>query len=199
MPRPLRIYIEEATHHTYSRCIEKRPLMKPKQMKDLMIKVLNQATEKYQFELITYTIMDNHFHFFIKTIKNGENISRIMQFIKSQFARRYNRMMKRTGPFWNERFGNTIVELASDPQTTFFNMLLYIGYNPVRSHYVNDPRDYPYSSFNCYLDETYSSPVKITFHEYFLILGNTFKERVKKFLMYEEWYIKRIYSASLFT
>ena len=142
--------------------------------------------------------MDNHFHFFIKTLKDGEDISRIMQFIKSQFARRYNRMVNRSGPFWNERFGDTIVELTPDPPTTFFNILLYIGYNPVRSHYVADPRDYPYSSFKCYLDETYPSPVKITLHEYFLKLGDTFKERVKKFLVYEDRYRKRIFPDTLF-
>jgi putative transposase len=198
MSRPYRIRMQELTYHTHSRCIEKKPLMKSTKMKKLMLHVLNITMEKYNFELITFTIMDNHFHFFIRTLKDGEDISRIMQFIKSQFARRYNRIMNRSGPFWNERFGDTIVELTSDPPTTFFTILLYIGYNPVRSHYVVDPRDYPYSSFKCYLDESYISPVKITLHEYFLKLGNTFRERVNKFLIYEDRYRKRIFSDTLF-
>jgi putative transposase len=198
MPRQLRICIQEATYHATSRCIEKKPLMKPIKMKELMLRVLNMAMEKYQFELISYAIMDNHFHFFIQTLNEGENISRIMQFIKSQFARRYNRAVNRTGPFWNERFSDTIVERTVDPPTTFFNILLYIGYNPVRSNYVSDPRDYSYSSFKCYLDEAYSPPVKITLHEYFLQLGDTFKERVRLFLLLEERYRKRIFPESLF-
>ena len=95
--------------------------------------VLNLALEKYDFELVSYSIMDNHFHFYIKTLDDGETISRIMQFIKSQFARRYNRMMDRTGPFWNERFTNLIVERTKDPVQTFWIVFLYVGYNPVRS------------------------------------------------------------------
>ncbi len=198
MPRKHRIYIPGATSHVTSRCIEKKPLMRSKKMKQLMIDVLNLALKKYYFELVGYTIMDNHFHFFIKTPIGGENISQIMQFIKSQFARRYNRMMNRTGPFWNERFSDTIIELSANPRVTFFNVLLYVGYNPVRSKYVKDPRDYPYSSINCYLDENYISPVKITLHDYFLELGSTFYERTQRLLEYEDIYRKRIYSKILF-
>jgi putative transposase len=198
MPRKPRICIHQATHHTTSRCIEKKSLMKSNKVKELMLQVLNLTMKKYHFNLISYTIMDNHFHFFIKTLDEGENISRIMQFIKSQFARRYNRMMDRTGPFWNERFSDTIIELTTDPPSTFFNILLYIGYNPVRSNYIADPRDYAYSSFKCYIDESHSPPVKITFHEYFLQLGDTFKERANIFLLLEEKYRKRIFPESLF-
>ncbi len=167
-------------------------------MKDLMISVLNLAIQTYQFDLVNYAIMDNHFHFNIKTRKGGESISRIMQFIKSQYARRYNRLMHRTGPFWNERFADTIIEFTREPVFYFFYILMYIAYNPVRSRTVADPRKYPYSGINCYLDEHYVSPVPITLHEYFLKLGNTFKQRVQKLLEYEEMYRKRIVRDYLF-
>ncbi|HOT44143.1 MAG TPA: transposase [Spirochaetota bacterium] len=198
MPRQLRIQLPDATYHAVSRCIEIKPLMRSPKIKNLMIDVLNLALEKYNFQLIGYTIMDNHFHLYIKTVAEGENISRIMQFIKSQFTRRYNRMMNRTGPFWNERFKDVITELTPNPRETFFNTLLYLGYNPVRNGLVNDPRDYNYSSIKNYLDENYLSPVQVTLHEYFLELGNSFKDCVNRFLVYEEMYRKRIFHESLF-
>jgi REP element-mobilizing transposase RayT len=167
-------------------------------MKDLMQDVLTQALEKYDFELVSYSIMDNHFHFNIKTMKDGETISRIMQFIKSQFARRYNRMMDRTGPFWNERFTNLIIEQTPNPVQTFWNVFFYVGYNPVKSRYVTDPRQYPYGSFRSYVDKEYVSPVPITLSEYFLKLGDTFEERVKRLLEYEELYRKRIFPKEIF-
>ncbi|MBN2158668.1 MAG: transposase [Spirochaetes bacterium] len=199
MPRKHRICISGATYHTTSRCIEKKHLMKLDKMKELMNYVLNMAQEKYKFELNNHTIMDNHFHFYITTLPDGENISRIMQFIKSQYARRYNRMTNRIGPFWNERFSDTIIELTSNPFYNFFYILFYIAYNPVRSHHVSDPRDYTYSGFKCYFDETYIPAVKITLHKYFLSLGNNFDERVKKLLEYEENFKKRIFSESIFS
>ncbi|MFC1669460.1 transposase [Spirochaetota bacterium] len=199
MSNPPRICKPNLTYHVYSRCIEKKDLMKPIKMKDLLIRVMKMAEEKYIFNLILFAIIDNHFHFFIQTVEGGATISRIMQFVKSQYARRYNKMMNRTGPFWNERFGDTIIEYVNDPESLFFHIFCYIGFNPVRKGYVNDPRDYEYSSYKCYFDETYVPPIKITFHKYFLNLGNTFKEQVHKFLEYEEMYRKRIFPESLYT
>ncbi len=198
MPRAHRICLPDTTNHVVSRCIEKKHLMRSRKIKDLMHEVLNQALEKYNFELISYSIMDNHFHFYIKTLKNEETISRIMQFIKSQFARRYNRMMDRTGPFWNERFTNLIIEHTTDPVQTFWTVFLYVGYNPVRSGYVTDPRQYPYGGFRAYVDREYVPPVPITLSEYFLKLGNSFEERRKKLLEYEELYRKRIFPEEIF-
>jgi putative transposase len=198
MPRKKRICLPELTYHATSRCIEKKPLMKNDKMKDLMIFVVKAAGTKYSFELVGYAIMDNHFHIFIRTVNGGENISRIMQYIKSQFARRYNKIMRRSGPFWNERFGDNIIEFTKNPAFTFFWVLSYINYNPVRSRYVNNPCDYKYSSINCYLDEKHVSPLKVTLHKYFLDLGATFKERVKLFLEYDDMYRRRIFPDYIF-
>ena len=121
MSRNGRIRLPGVTYHVMSRCIEKKPLMKHKYLKDLMLSVLNQALEKYVFELSAFTIMDNHFHFLIRTVVGGEDISRIMQFIKSQYARKYNKIMNRTGPYWNERFSDKIIEYAEDPLSAFNN------------------------------------------------------------------------------
>jgi len=172
--------------------------MKPDKMKDLMLHVIKLSLLKYNYEMIEYAIMDNHFHFYIRTLNNGESISRIMQFIKSQFARRYNRLMNRTGPFWNERFSDTIIELTENPEQTFWYIFMYIAYNPVRSKYVKDPRDYLYCSFRSYVDDRYISPVPITIHGYFMKLGNSFRERIEKFLGFEELYRKRLFAEGIF-
>lgn len=196
MPRKLRTILQEVTYHTTSRCIETRPLMNSDNMKQMMIEVLNLALEKYNFELINYAIMDNHFHFYIRTVKKGENISRIMQFIKSQYARRYNRIMERTGPFWNERFSDTIIMEDEDSKSDFFYILNYISYNPVKSGQVKRPSDYKFSGARCFYDEHYRPPVKITFHTFFLKLGKTFQERFQKFKEYEEIYRMHLFSQT---
>jgi len=191
MSQKLRTRLPGVTYHAASRCIDKKPLMKSAFMKDLMLKVLNLALTKYSFELCAYAIMDNHFHFLIRTIHGGADISHIMQFIKAQYARRYNRIMKRTGPFWNERFSDKIIESADNPIEAFNNTLLYMAYNPVRSGYVQDPRDYKFSSFNSYLNENYNSPVGITIHHIFFNFGNSFKECVNILLDLECLYRKQ--------
>jgi len=71
--------------------------------------------EKYEIELVAAEIVSNHIHLVIKTLADKEIISVIMQFIKARIAEKYNRAMKTTGAFWNERFVSTIIEESENP------------------------------------------------------------------------------------
>jgi len=190
MARKLREITEGAMYHTFSRIINKEALMRPKKIKYLMELVLKMALEKYDFELNGYALMDDHFHYLITTIAGQANISTIMQFIKSQFAQRYNEMMNRSGPVWNERFGSKIIENSEEPNYYCNWLCMYIFYNPVRKGYVENPRDYEFSCMDFYLKENYEPKLKLTLSKYFLELGVSFKERVKKFLEFETLYVE---------
>lgn len=192
MARKLRQCLYGVTYYTHSRCIELKPLMKNNTTKELMLTVLRMAQGRYHFELISYSILDNHFNFYIRTLVGGESISRIMQFIKSQFARRYNRIMERTGPFWNERFSDSITELAKNPEKTFLDTIMKICLHPVLNTKNSNPREYPYSSYRCYMDPYYTPPVKITLHQFFIILGDTFEERANRLYGYEASYRQQL-------
>jgi putative transposase len=170
------------TYHTYSRCADKLTLMKQARMKELMLKVIKMAQSKYDFELMSYAIMDNHFHFMIRTIEGGAPISSIMQFIKAQYALKFNKLMGRSGPFWNERYGDTIIEEQESPAEAFNEINCYIVNNPVKANYVIKPEKYRYSSIHFYIRGNYTPPVKLTFHEFYLLLGSTFQERAERFL-----------------
>jgi len=190
MPRSQRICQPNLTYHVFSRCIEYKELLDV-HTKDILLSILRRTQKKYSFDLIHYTIMSNHFHFIIRTVDEGAPISRIMQYIKSRLAETYNRLMNRIGPFWNERFKDVIIEKQDNPTRYLLWLLWYMGYNPVRKGHVKCPEQYKYCSINCYLLENFYVPVKITFHEYFIDLGSTFKERVRRFRQWEEMYRKR--------
>jgi len=83
------------------------------------------------------------------------------------------------------------VQLCSNPEEYFKRLLCYLGFNPVRKKMVKSPWEYEFCSYRSYMDEKYISPIKITLHEFFLKLGDTFQERVKKFMLYEDAYRKR--------
>ena len=179
-------------HHTYSRIGNNKPYMSTKKMKYLMEHVIRQAQKKYKFELNNYTLLANHFHFLITTIAGEAKISTIMQFIKSQFAQRYNKSVNRMGPVWNERYGDRIIEHAEDP-VFYYNWLChYIFFNAVRKGYVIHPGDYEFSCRGFFFEKDYKSRVKLTMSKYFLMLGQTAEERIKKFLEIEKLYIEHL-------
>ncbi len=193
MARKPQIWLPEVTYHCYSRCIELRNLLSEIWVKDMAVEVLNITLEKYNFQLIQVEFVDNHFHFTIRTVKGGENISRIMQYIKARIAENYNRKMNRTGPFWNERFKCKIIEHAKNPFTYFINLALYMGYNSVTKGLLKNPQDSKYNTFRIMVEEDYIPPVKITFHPFFLSLGDTHSQRIQKFKVYEKAYRKRLH------
>ncbi len=168
-------------------------MIKDNSSKDLLLKVIEETRKKYHFELSGFEILDNHFHFIIKTLPDGESISKIMQRIKSVFTKRYNKIHKRTGPLWNERFGSKIVEEVKDAAKYIIYLLWYIAYNPYRKYLVSNPREYQYSSINYYLDENFLPKANITRHNAFMNLGKTFSERVNAFLEFEQYYIERLW------
>jgi putative transposase len=179
------------THHVYSRCHDKRNLLLGRYGKIYFTESIKECQKKYEFDLVAAEIVANHIHLVIKTTAEKETISRIMQYIKARIAEKYNKAMNRTGSFWNERFGSSVIEEAEKPEEYLLWLLWYIGYNPVRKRLSKNPRMNEIGFINCYLDRNHAAPVKITLHYYFLKLGNTFEDCAKRFLFFEEAYLKK--------
>lgn len=192
MTRQLRKIGQGLTHHCYTRCHGKRNLLLGRHGKKYFTDAVVMCQQKYQFELVAAEIVSNHIHLVIRTLEDSETISRIMQFIKARIAEKYNGAMGTTGPFWNERFGSTVIEETEDPEQYLLWLLWYIGYNPVRKGLSRDPRKNDIGFINCYLSRDFQAPVKITCHYFFNRLSDDFDDRVKKFLYYEYAYLKRL-------
>lgn len=197
MSRNLRIWLPEVTYHCYSRCLEMRNLLESVWVREMAVDVINQAIKKYNFQLIQMEFVDNHFHFMIRTIEGGENISQIMQYIKARIAENYNRKMNRTGPFWHDRFKCKIIELARNPVSYFINASLYIGYNRVAKGLDTDTTDSKYNTFRMMVEEDYIPPVKTHFHPYFLALGSDHAERRTIFKGFEKAYRKNFFKKHM--
>lgn len=185
-----RLHLDNVTYHTTSRTIELRGIMATKDVKQLFEECLQKALKKYKFELCDYQIMDNHFHLLIRVLPGEANISRIMQYIKSRFARRFNYLTKRTGPVWNERFKDTIVELADNPRLYFCNLIWYFANNPVKAGKIQSPFESWWGASKAYFDAHFKPNIPITLHKYFLDLGRTIEECIetlKAILRGEVW------------
>jgi REP element-mobilizing transposase RayT len=185
MPRPLRLCLENVTYHVFSHCLERRNMIEDDKLKKLFLQIVFNTKQKYNFQVIFYQIMDGSFHLMIKTTIGGVTISRIVQYIKARFAEKYNRLFKRTGPFWNGRFKDTILELCDNPVRTFFLLIWKIAYLPAKERKSKNPRQYPFSSINMFLLEKYKPLLKIYPHKYFEEAGRNFYERMMVFRGFE--------------
>jgi REP element-mobilizing transposase RayT len=192
MPRPTRQTEQGSTHHCWSLCINKSNLLNSVHGRKFFIEAIKMCQEKYRFELIAAKNVKNHFHFIIKTILGEADISRIMQYIKSRTAWKYNQATGRSGPLWNDRFKNKVIEKSRDPREYLLYLLWYIAYNPCKQGLSSNPRYNEIGFINCYLYKNHEAEIKITKHYFFMRLGFKHRSRVKKFLAYEQKYLNHM-------
>ena len=129
-----------ASYHVIIRVNRGEMIFSPDQYKALFILVVRKGKKIYKFILENFCIMGNHIHFMIKPAK-GANLSKIMQWILSTFAMRYNRMTNQKGHIFYDRFKSKII----NDYRQYWATHKYIAYNPVKARIVESPVDYEYN------------------------------------------------------
>lgn len=144
MARPLRIEYECAFYHVIQRGIEKRDIFISDEDKEKFLSYFDFARSGYGAIIHTYVLMNNHYHIILETPRG--NMSKIMHYINSSYAAYYNAKRKRVGPLYQGRYKAILIE-----KDAYLNHLSgYIHLNPVRAHIVKDPKEYRWSSYNCF-------------------------------------------------
>jgi len=129
-----------ASYHVISRINRQEFILHSNEIKEMFVTVLKEAKKKYRFEIWNFVVMSNHIHMMIKP-SNNENLSRIMQWILSVFAIRFNKKMGYKGHVWYDRFKSYVIYTYSRFLATFD----YIANNPVKAGLVKRPGDFAYS------------------------------------------------------
>ena len=137
----LRQLRDGATYHVTARANRGEMIFDSFWAKELFVITLEKAKLKYKFQFTEFSIMDNHLHFLIKPAHNT-SLSRIMQWILSVFAMRWNKIMGYSGHVWKARFHSRIIESVED----YENVVEYIRKNPVKAKLVKKPTHWKYSS-----------------------------------------------------
>ncbi len=108
-------------------------------------------------DTFAYCLLRNHFHLLVR-IKTAEEYKALIgsktgevSFKPSQcfsnlfnaYSKAINKAYQRTGSLFEERFGR--VQVTSDAY--FMNLIFYIHFNPQKHKFVDDFREWPWSSY----------------------------------------------------
>ena len=88
-------------------------------------------------------VMPNHYHTVVG-LGEVKSLQGIMESIGKYTARRINRILGRSGSFWEEGFHDHLIRDRQD----FEDILLYMHYNPVRAGLVEGPELWQFSTAN---------------------------------------------------
>lgn len=102
--------------------------------------------DKRLVTILAYCVMPNHFHLLLKQEVEG-GISKYMQRLTLSFVRYYNTLHKQKGPLFESKFKAVLIE----SENQLLHVSRYIHLNPSSARLVDDPIEYPYSTFSYYV------------------------------------------------
>jgi putative transposase len=99
------------------------------------------AFDGARYRLHAWTIMPNHVHVLI-SVAARPSLGAIVSSWKRFTARQANRLLGRSGAFWQDDYWDRFIR----NEHHFAATVEYIDRNPVKARLVDDPRSWPWSS-----------------------------------------------------
>lgn len=132
---------------------------------DLLRSSFKYAKQKYDFEVYSAVILKDHLHI-ILNLEDTKKYPEIIRLIKYYFSVHFNRghayalptiqiseskIKKREKGIWQRRYWEHTIRDEND----LHRHLDYIHYNPIKHGFVTKAIDYPYSSFEKFVNKGY--------------------------------------------
>lgn len=94
-----------------------------------------------EYDLYTYCIMPNHVHMVFSVKRFDKSLYKILQSLKRFTAREANKILRRTGAFWQHESYDHVVRDQEELQ----RIVRYVLNNPVKAGLVTDWQRWPWS------------------------------------------------------
>ena len=167
MPRPPRQIKPGHCYHVTIRCNNREFRLTRVECRQVLLYAIDQCKAKFGFRLYALCIMSNHIHYLLEPAQ-PEDLPRIMHWLNWYTAMCFNRMLNRTGHFWEKRYHST-----GFPNTDYrraLNTLRYIHANPKAAN-IQQGFFYDYSNYGSY--ERLTEDGLTQWHPAFMALGAT--------------------------
>jgi putative transposase len=170
--RPKHIQQDNSFYFFTVRTIDGQWFLKPDKYKKILLNIINEKTKKFNYSLIAYVILQNHYHLMIK-ITDANKISKFIGEVNGSSARLINKADSVYGRkiWWN--YFDHIIRNESD----FFKHLNYIHQNPIK-HRITSDFDYRFSSYNLWVRKKGKEYLDQAFEKYpiidFVMKGDEF-------------------------
>ncbi len=175
MPRKPRDLNPNYCYHVTVRCNNREFKLIRHECREVFLYALKQAREKFNFTIYALCIMSNHVHYLLEPAQ-AEDLPRIMHWLNWYTAMCFNRMLNRTGHFWEKRYHSSGFE-KTDYQRAL-NTLRYIHANP-KAAKMQQGFFYDFSNYG--IHHRLSDDGLTQWHPAFLSLGKSLDECARKY------------------
>ncbi len=151
-------------YHIYNRGVEKNKIFLVQKDYDRFLEKSMIYKNKYGIEIISWSLMPNHFHMAIRQKVDDTyqdyipvNISKFLQKIQQSHAMYFNKKYKRVGVLFESRFKSKHVK-----DDSYIIQLVHYIHKQASHHNICIDYEWPYSSLNDFLIKRKINPHRLT-------------------------------------
>ncbi len=170
MSRKLRNHQPGFCYHITTRCNNREFRLTRIECREVFLYAIKKAQDKYRFKLYALCIMSNHVHYLLEPAQ-PEDLPKIMHWLNWYTAMCFNRMLNRTGHFWEKRYHSS--GFANTDSKRALNTLRYIHANP-KAAGMQQGFFYDFSNYG--IHDRLGNDGITQWHPAFLQLGKTLDE-----------------------
>ncbi len=164
-------------YHIYNRTPGQELLFRSADNYLFLLRRITEALTTFQFTLIAYCLMPNHYHFLLR--QDGvQSPSTLIQQIFNSYTKAYNKMYARTGTLFESRFK----AIHIDDESYLLQLCRYIHRNPLDARLVSDLSHWPYSNYLEWIEQRNG---KLVDREFIRIYFPTAQDYAKFVLEYD--------------
>jgi putative transposase len=135
-----RIEYPNAFYHVVQRGNNRENIFRRDADKYRYLNNLSVLKAKYDFKLLGYVLMDNHYHLLLQTVATP--LHRIIFYQNMVYSRYFNKAYERTGHLYGDRYKAYLIL----DEKYLFSVLRYIHWNPCKAGLCIRPEEYKWSS-----------------------------------------------------
>jgi REP-associated tyrosine transposase len=128
-------------YHVHARGNNKQPLYLDALDRHVFLQLTGRSKEKYEWVIVEWCLMTNHFHLVLRVPKNG--LAQGMSELIGSFARWSNGRYGRSDHLFGRRY--TSNEITTDAY--LLEACRYVVLNPIRAGLCTHPADWAWSSY----------------------------------------------------
>jgi len=148
MPRRPRFVLPDVPHHVTQRGNNRQDVFFSDQDRFHYLEFLRESCLRYELRVLAWCLMTNHVHLIVIPATRRSLALGLGQ-AHSQYALELNRMRKRVGHLWQNRFFSCPLEPSH-----LMAAMAYVELNPVRAAMAEQAWDWPWSSALAHVSES---------------------------------------------
>lgn len=177
MPRKPRQASQSGFYHFINRGVNKKKLFHRDEDYLFYLGLLKEYSSRLPILIYHYCLMNNHTHLLVKA-DSVDFLSQFGHFVQRRYAYYYCKTYR-----WSEQvFRKRFISIPIKDDEYLLECGRYIERNPLSANLVEDPKDYPYSSYSYYSHKKEDS--LITSNPLYEIMGKDSSERMAAYRFY---------------